>query len=140
MARKMNLLGLAKSAAQLRRVPSQIARPVADQVNALIQAGFDAGRDPYGHGWEPLAEATLAKGRFPPPLTDTRKMRAQAITIPMGGSGLQLAPQVSYGQHHMSGTPDMPKRRYWPDAGLPSAWRQIIREEMHRQTQENLNG
>ena len=137
---RLNTLGLAKTVRQLQRVPAQMARPVADRLNRWIQEGFDKGEDPYGVAWAPLAQATLDRGRFPPPLTDTRRMRSQAILVPLSGSGLALLPQISYGRRHMAGTPDMPKRRYYPDAGIPAAWHRVIEEEQHNATMRILNG
>jgi hypothetical protein len=135
----LNLLGLAKSAHQLARIPAQVVRPVADRYNALLQIGFDTGTDPYGNAWAPLAEATLAKGRFPPPLTDTRAMRSQAVLVPMAGAGMELEEQVSYGVHHMSGNDNLPKRRYFPDSGLPAGWRRVLEDELHKQVVENFS-
>jgi hypothetical protein len=137
-----NLLGLAKTMRQLQRIPSKLAPALADQYNAFLQAGFDAGTDPYGNPWAPLRPATLARGRFPPPLTDKGPLRANAKLVPSAGSGLELIAQVPYGFIHMSGAPErnLVKRRYFPDSGLPAAWKRALEDELHNQVDEVFNG
>lgn len=132
-----NFLGLAKSLAALAKVPALISTRVAGDLNARLQAGFSAGTDPYGQAWAPLAPATLAKGRFPPPLTDTGALRGGAKLIPFP-SGLRLGSTPGYGQLHMSGTSRMPKRRWFPDAGLPASWREIIQRHFSALVREGL--
>lgn len=122
-----NILGLAKSLRALADVPAQIAKTVAGDLNRRIQAGFDAGSDPYGAAWGALKPATIAKGRTPPPLTDSGALRGNTYLEPMAGAGLQLAGGFfSYGVYHMQGTARMVKRRFFPDAGLPASWREDI--------------
>lgn len=128
-----NILGLAKSMRQLKRIPSQIVTAVAPRLNALIQQGFSQGTDPYGIAWAPLKPATLAKGRTPPPLTEFGALRGSAVLTPASGAGLILGTPPFYGPIHMAGTDDMAKRRYFPDAGLPSAWRAVIADEYRQQ-------
>ena len=133
-----NLAGLARSYRALARVPSQVAKDIAERYNERLQDGFDAGTDPYGVEWEALAPFTIAKGRFPPPLTDKGDLRAQARLVPMQGTGLQFVQQVPYGFVHMSGRADMPKRRYLPDAGLPAAWRADLRAALAARVAEKF--
>src|SRR5690606_17437543 len=71
----VNAFGLARALRELVRVPSQIAGAVSDAINDRIQAGFDQGTDPYGSPWAELAPYTLAKGRTPPPLTESGGLR-----------------------------------------------------------------
>lgn len=119
-----NILGLAKSYAQLAKVPAIVSTRVAGELNALLQAGFSAGADPYGGAWAPLAPRTLLR-HGPPPLTASGALRGSAKLTPFP-SGLRVAATPYYGDFHMSGTSRMPKRRWFPDAGLPASWRAVI--------------
>lgn len=125
-----NLLGLAKTLRGLSKVPSQIAVEVSRDLNRRLEAGFAMGVDPYGHMWAKLRPATIAKGRFPPPLTDKGAMRARTRLIPMAGAGLKLKESLGGApeRFHMGGTRYMAKRRFFPDAGLPASWRADIRK------------
>jgi hypothetical protein len=134
----LNYLGLAKTYAQLARVPDDVADDVADAWNARLQAGFDGGTDPYGNAWTALRPATLAKGRFPPPLTEGWALRNSAVLRALAGFGLELDPSPFYGVYHMSGTDYMAKRRYFPDAGLPAVWRQDLQKALSKRVKETV--
>lgn len=125
MARK-RFADLAASLRTLSSIPATAARGGAERIAAQVQEDFDAGLDPYGNAWEDLAEATLAKGRTPPPLTDTGSMRASVDVSPMQGAGISITiddPAV----HHQYGTINMPARPIFPNQGaLPDTWRRAI--------------
>ena len=125
MARR-RFADLAPALRKLSEVPAQVARGAADAIAAQVQEDFDAGLDPYGEPWEPLAEATLAKGRTPPPLTDTGAMRASVDVRPGSGAGITFTiddPAV----HHQYGTVNMPARPMFPNqASLPDTWSRAI--------------
>lgn len=111
-------------AAALRRlaaVPARIAGDVASVINDLIQDGFDRGTNPYGRAWARLRPTTLAKGRFPPPLTDTGAMRGGTRAVPRGGAGIDLEapPPANFHQH---GTVYMIARAVLPTGTLPPDW------------------
>jgi hypothetical protein len=123
---------LADRVADLAEIPSRIAGRVSEEIAGLIQDEFDAGEDPYGTAWKPLAEATLDKGRTPPPLTDTRAMRDSVQVRPMVGAGIQItighpsAPhQTGWSGPQGSGParPILPER-----AEMPPGWDQAIEE------------
>ena len=113
---------------RLSDVPARTAALAAPRINALIQAGFDAGTDPYGTAWKPLRPATLAKGRFPPPLTATGRMRSGTKVRPRAGgrAGLVLVVGASYARFHQTGTRYMAARRIAPTRGMPASWRREI--------------
>jgi hypothetical protein len=72
----------------LAEVPSRAAKAASESIATLILDGFDAGTDPYGRPWAPLRPYTLAKGRFPPPLTDSGAMRDSVDVRPTAGAGI----------------------------------------------------
>lgn len=131
-----NVLGLAKSYRQLARVPALVGPAAASEINALLAAGFAGGTDPYGQGWAPLSPRTLRK-HGPPPLTDSGALRGSARVLALP-SGLKLGGTPGYGDYHMSGTSRMPKRRWFPDAGLPASWREAIQNAFSRLCREAM--
>lgn len=131
-----NVLGLAKSYAQLARLPQDVAERAAPLLNARLAAGFAGGTDPYGGGWAPLAPRTLLR-HGPPPLTHTGALRGSAQFAPMT-NGWRLESVPFYAEFHMSGTKRMPKRRWLPDSGLPATWREDIQLTMTQVALEKM--
>ena len=111
--------------AKLARVPSQVASGAADGIRDAIVDEFAAGQDPYGREWEALAEATLLKGRRPPPLTDSGDM-ADVTVRPSSGAGIEISFEPEYSGFHQTGTRNMPARKPLPDAGFPKTWSDAI--------------
>lgn len=123
---------LADRVADLAQVPSRAARRVARELEDEIQAEFDEGQDPYGRSWKPLAEATMDRGRTPPPLTDSADMRASARVRPLAGAGVGVSidhPALPH-QTGWSGPQGTgPARPILPDRDvLPDNWIEIIDE------------
>jgi hypothetical protein len=115
--------------ADLASVPSRAARAVASGLALEIEEEFADGRDPYGDPWAPLAPATIDKGRFPPPLTDTAAMRKSVAVRPMVGAGVAItvdhpAQVHQTGWSGKSGTG--PARPVLPSRAMPPAWEEII--------------
>lgn len=96
-------------------------------IERAIDSCFTLGTDPYGQTWAPLAKSTMAKGRTPPPLTDTGKMRGSVVVYAMMQTiHAWVADPAGY---HQRGTKYMPARAVLPDErGLPPAWEAEIRE------------
>lgn len=130
----MRAIDASRVFAQLSRVPSQAAKPVAQRISAEIQKRFDAGQDPYGRTWAPLAPATIAKGRRPPPLTDTGRGRASIAVKPTRGAGMSIRVGVPYMVHHQFGARkgrwNLPARPFLPLTVLPKEWNRIYQEEI----------
>lgn len=121
-----NKLGLLQANLEkLARVPSQIATDASEDIRSAIVAEFEAGQDPYGHAWEELQEATLLKGRFPPPLTESGDM-ADVDVHPTAGSGIAIEFAPEYSGFHQVGTKYMVARPPLPIAGFPSSWSKAI--------------
>lgn len=120
---------LADRLADLAGVPSRAAARVSRELDHLIRDEFDAGADPYGTAWKPLASATIERGRVPPPLTDTRAMRDSLAVRPLRGAGVGItidhpaAPhQTGWRGRQGSG----PARPILPNAAMPSLWEEAI--------------
>lgn len=124
---------LSKILRELAKVPSRASRSIADNISKEIQKGFDRGRDPYGKKWAKLAPATLAKGRFPPPLTDTRLGRSNVTVSPTQYAGIKLSSTIRYMDYHLTGTKFMPRRTFFPDhRGVPDRWKEIFAREISK--------
>lgn len=113
---------------------------MAKRISWDIQANFDLGRDPYRKTWAPLAPSTIKRGRFPPPLTDTRKGRQGVKVKPMQSGGIKLLNSVDYMGIHQKGAPNIPRRSFFPDNTLPKRWNEIWEEELEKALEKKLNG
>jgi hypothetical protein len=115
---------LQKMIRSLASVPSQIARDASAGIAREIQAEFDAGVNPFGSPWAALKQATLDKGRTPPPLTDTGEMRHGIEVKPLRGAGIGVT-IPDPGVHHQYGTKYMAARPIFPDR-MPDTWQRAI--------------
>lgn len=119
---------LERNLRKLAEVPSQASKEAADGITIELQKEYTTGSDPYGKPWAPLKPSTLRRGRRPPPLTATGKMRDGTKAKPMAGGGVQLEVGRPQGVFHQYGTRIMAARRILPQKALPKAWGQILRE------------
>jgi hypothetical protein len=119
---------------RLAEVPRKVAAEAQPKLDALIQAQFRAGVDPYGNPWAPLRPATLARGRHPPPLTDTTKLRdgTKVLLAPGNAMGLRLVVGAAYGYFAQAGfrvgPTKVPPRRILPQFTFPKAWKAVLDE------------
>ncbi len=109
----------------LADVPSRTTKAVAPLLLARWRADWRAGKDPHGRAWAPLAPATLAKGRTPPPMIDTGGTLASTAVRPLKGSGIAIT-VGGYASLHMRSTANRPARTTVPTMGVPASWRAII--------------
>jgi hypothetical protein len=120
--------------ADLQDVPARAARGAAARIGDLIEAEFDAGDDSYGDPWAALTATTLAKGRTPPPLTDTGAMRGGIEVKPTQGAGIEVTiPTLErdYPKFHQTGTRAMERRAILPDGSeLPEEWEEAIEDSI----------
>jgi hypothetical protein len=131
----------AQALRKLARVPSQVAAEVARKISEDIQGNFDAGVDAYKKPWKPLAPATLAKGRTPPPLTDTRKGRRSIKVAPLAGAGVGITvsdPKMGIHQAGAGGHP--PRRSFLPTGVLPRKWAEIWKTAVVTAARKVLDG
>lgn len=120
---------LAERIGDLARVPSRVAARVSEELEAEIQDEFDAGADPYGAPWAPLADATVDKGRGPPPLTDTEAMRNSLRVAPLASAGVGISidhPALPHQTGWSGKVGAGPARPILPDRGMPEAWEDIV--------------
>lgn len=116
----------------LRDLVPEIALEASIEIFETTDSLFVLGADPYGETWAPLAPATLAKGRTPPPLTDTGAMR-ESLRVSVTETAI-VASIASPAGYHQDGTKYMPARPVLPDyaRGLPDAWRASITDAGQR--------
>ena len=114
----------------LFRIVEDVANRSAPELLLTLDKGFSTGTDPYGRPWHPLAEATLAKGRRPPPLTDTGNMRGSA-TVTRQGTDL-ICNLNTPSEYHQYGTRKIPIRMVLPNdtEGLPKDWEEILNRQV----------
>lgn len=118
---------LARNIGRLAQVPSRMAPAASREIASLIDRQFSAGRDPYGRAWAKLKPSTLARGRRPPPLTDTHEMRNGIQVRPMQGAGIA----VTFGNDvpavfHQYGTKHMAARSILPRGAFPATWARAL--------------
>lgn len=136
---KHTALSFSKALKSLLEVPAQIAKDVAKDISKDIQANFDAGQDAYKRPWTKLAKATLAKGRHPPPLTDTRKGRRGIKVLPAQGAGISITSSVGYmGIHQHGSPPRLPRRSFLPTNTMPKAWHASYQKHLTKKVKEKL--
>lgn len=122
------LAALSRNLRRLAEVPSRMATKAAEGISDAIQQQFDAGVDPYGEPWEPLAPSTLARKQGPGILDETSAMRDGIEVAPTGGAGVGITfndkPDVA--MYHQYGTARMPARKILPEEGLPDTWERAL--------------
>ena len=114
---------------RLAGVPARVATRGAYAIAELVEHQFDLGVDPYGTPWAPLSPRTMAKGRFAPPLTDTRALRNSVRVLPMPGAGISIVldpPGLIHQTGGSSGAWRMPARPILPGKTFPPAWRRAL--------------
>jgi hypothetical protein len=134
---------LSLNLSKLAAIPSQASAAVSKKIHRLIQKQFDDGVDPYGNPWVPLAESTIARGRFPPPLTDTRRMRKSLDVRPMQSSGIQITidhPILPHQTGWHGPLSDGPSRPVLPMNVLPATWAREIEKVLASLAKKTLRG
>lgn len=126
-----------RALASLAKVPAQVAREAAGDIDNLLDRQFATGTDPYGKAWAPLRPASLARGRKPPPLSRGR-VRASARAYPLGGSGIGIEVSDGTAGFHNTGTSRMAKRRLLPDRALPAKWQAAIDKRFRAAVRQRL--
>ena len=100
------------------------------KIAAEIARQFDEGKDAYGRPWASLAEATISKGRSPPPLTDTGAMKSTVKVETRGNDQLVASIADDPARFHQSGTKRMPARPILPTGEVPEAWAKAVEESV----------
>lgn len=126
----------------LAKVPSRVSKKLSVAIYNEIQDEFDAGTDPYGDPWAPLAEATLDTGRHPPPLTDTSAMRSSLSVKPMASAGVSITIDHPAAPHQTGWRGPLssgPARPILPArAELPDTWNDLIDDLVTKEFRKSL--
>jgi len=134
----MDKLGqLIRNLSQLSSVPSQISKEVSDKITVELQEQYKDGKDPYGKQWAPLKPSTLKKGRTPPPLDDTGRMKSGTKAFPLKNAGIGINLPFP-GFFHQAGTKNMEARKVLPEKTLPKSWSAAIRESAAKNIKKAL--
>lgn len=118
---------------RLAYVPRKTAAIAAPLLTRELQRQFRAGVDPYGRAWAPLRPSTLAKGRTPPPLTDSGDLAGGTKAMVRDGNraGIHIVLGARYGYFAQSGfragRTNVKPRRILPQQGMPAAWAAILK-------------
>ncbi len=118
---------LAATLRDLAHIPSQVSTEVSKEISKELTKEYTSGSDPYGKPWAPLKPSTLKKGRHPPPLTDTGRMKSGTKAVPLPGAGVGIVVGAPYGVYHQTGTKNMEARPILPNKGMPAKWREIVK-------------
>lgn len=133
---------LADNLHRLALVPSQASAEASREIAQLIDQQFDAGIDPYGVPWEPLAKSTVARGRTDPPMTDTRRLRDTMRVFPLRGAGIAVTSDAEYlGFHQGEGSPNanVPPRHVLPEGEIPDTWERAIADALDNAFERTLS-
>lgn len=125
----------AQALRSLARVPAQVASDAAPDIERDWRSKLAAGQDPYGNAYAALREASLARGRRPPPL---HKYAEFAHIRVLPGAGLAMIIDHEQAGFHQTGTSRMVKRIVLPNRGVPAAWKLIIKARMNARIRETL--
>lgn len=142
------LAGLMRVVEKLAYVPRKVAIVAAPKLSLLLRRGFERGQDPYGKPWKPLRPATVAKGRVPPPLTETGALAKTTEAKPNTGNraGVRLLVRKPYGLPHQTGFRNaqtgkkVPARKILPDRGIPREWSKVLKAAAAEAFQDTLKG
>jgi hypothetical protein len=132
MARKLS--DLSRVLRELANVPSQVSKSFAAYATKQIKAGFRAGVDPYGSPWKPNAPSTIRKKGHGRPNIDTGAMMVSAKAVPLPGAGVTFRVGPGYATFAQRVRP------FFPNAGMPPAWREALRELVREQIRKTLKG
>lgn len=135
---------LAQTIERLAYVPRKVAVIAAPKISRLLRRQFADGSDPYGRPWASLRPATIAKGRTPPPLTESGRLRdgTKATASPGGRAGIRLVVGARYGYYHQTGYRNaktgrkVAARRILPQYGLPASWKAALDESAREAVRE----
>ncbi len=110
---------LAENLKKLETLPSKITKEVAEEIEDLIQDGFEKGQDPYGRPWAPLRRGGRSF------LQESGAMRGSLVVQPMRGAGIWISIEDPAG-FHLGGTVKMVARPMLPTGDMPESWRRAI--------------
>lgn len=120
-------------------VAHDVAVGLAQEGQRLVREGFASSKAPDGSRWAPLKRPRPGG----PVLVKTRKLSATApfYTVDAGGFVMDSVDRLTpYGRFHQSGVPsrNLPRRPFYPDDQLPTAWLIRLRGAADEALREHL--
>lgn len=110
---------LAKNLRALGKLPSQVAKKGARELEELIDSQFEQGVDPYGRRWARLKNGQRSF------LQKSGELRRSLAVIPRSSAGIRI--RISdLAAYHQSGTKWMSARPILPKGAIPDTWVQIF--------------
>lgn len=121
---------LAKALQGAPEIVNDVAAESVAELRHAVDSQFTLGTDPYGNAWAELAPRTLAKGRKPPPLTDTGKMR-ESLQVSVTESAIRFSIDDP-ATYHQKGGVHLPQRKIFPGESdpMPPAWEAAISDAL----------
>lgn len=121
----MSIDDLDKLAGMLTKLPELLgpaSTAAAEALEAVIEAQFVGGFDPYGQTWAPLKDGSASH------LEASGDLRGAVHVLPWEGISVEF--DVPYAQYHQTGTSRMPQRRLVPEEGdwQSSLWGRAVEE------------
>lgn len=107
------------------------ARKAEEKVKQAILDHWQAGQDPYGKEWAPLANGQ------PSYLYDTGDMQ-ESLSTRVNNNGNLIYGIDSPANYHQSGTGRMPARKLFPDDDLPETYKQACMEAYEEAWNETM--
>jgi hypothetical protein len=123
---------------RLAEIPSQAAKQSVEGLRKAIAESYATGKNPNKRPWAPLMPSTVARGRKPPPLTDTGDMRSTTEVKALPGAGVAITFGVPYAVFHHTGTKNMSARPVAPTGSFPASWNEILRSAVDAAVQRHL--
>lgn len=124
----------AASLARLARIPEEVSADAATGIQELLLDQYAAGTDPFLRAWKALAPSTIAKGRHPPPGTETFVMRDSTKATAMPGGGVSFDVGPAYATYYDRVRPIFPR------GNMPAGYYAIIRAALKKRATAALEG
>lgn len=131
---------LADRLAQLAKVASRVATPVAARISVSLADQFRNAVNAYGNPWKALLPQTVRRKRGDARiLMRTDALAAETVATPIsGGAGVEIT-SLDYGNFHQTGTKRMVARKILPDGtSLPPVWTEAIQDSLDAEFSKRL--
>ena len=125
---------------ELPTIPSQVSTPFAAYVRNSLAQSFGKQSDPYGNAWAPYRPASIARGRKPPLLVETRALKGSRFVNPLAGAGIELGYSDPKADLFQFGTDRMVARPVLPDDIMPRAWVETLNRLWREKLRERFRG
>lgn len=117
---------------------AEVAAEMADEVERLIQRGFQTATDPYGNVWAPRKLAAGRRVPPHPPLDDSGLMRSE-FHVEHSSAGVKVDNPVVYSPFQNYGTKTIDARAMLPDERDLGEWEQPLTDAAQRVFNRHLS-